>query len=311
MTHPIKRDMAASVRQRLLNLSREQGEDFQRLLVRYAIERLLFRLSASPFKDRFMLKGAMLFTVWTDEPHRGTRDLDLWGRGVSDPVELADVFRDICSIGVEDGIVFDRQSVEASRIREDNTYAGFRVRFVATLAGARIWMQVDVGYGDAISPGPDDIEYPTILEMPAPRILAYPREVTIAEKLQAMVTLGITNSRLKDFYDIAELSIRFDFEGERLAMAIRSTFARRDTPVPTESPIGLTPEYYDDPSRQAQWRGFLRRSAAADGTVTLHETVERIVAFVLPPASAVAKGERFALFWPSGGPWRDQPLTVA
>lgn len=305
MTRRIKRDMAASVRQRLLNLSREQREDFQRLLVKYAIERLLYRLSMSQFSDRFMLKGAMLFTVWIDEPHRGTRDLDLWGKGTGDPDELAKVFHEICSIEVDDGIVFDPKSVEAWRIREDNMYAGVRVRFAAMLAGARVRMQVDVAYGDVIDPGPEEIEYPTILEMPAPRILAYPREVTVAEKLQAMVTLGITNSRMKDFYDIAELSMRFDFEGERLATAIRSTFARRDSPVPTETPIGLTSEYYADVARQRQWQSFLRNTAATDQTVTLPETVDRIKAFVLSALSAVAAAQPFKLFWSAGGPWRD------
>jgi predicted nucleotidyltransferase component of viral defense system len=298
--------MAASVRQRLLNLAHERNEEFQRVLIRYAIERLLYRLSLSEFSDRFMLKGAMLFSVWTDEPHRGTRDLDLWGRGASEPEDLVDVFKRICAVAADDGVLFDPSSVMAARIREDNIYAGVRVRFVADLAGARIPMQVDVGYGDAIDPPPEEIEYPTLIDMPPPRIKAYPREVTVAEKLQAMVSLGITNSRLKDFYDLAELSRRFDFDGERVTAAIRSTFARRDSAVPVEPPAGLTPEYYEDPARQAQWRGFLRRTAATDTTLVLAEVVERIRTFALPPMSAVASDEPFGLVWNSGGPWRER-----
>jgi predicted nucleotidyltransferase component of viral defense system len=298
--------MAESVRQRLLNLSRERGEEFQRVLVRYAIERFLYRLSLSEFGDRFTLKGAMLFSVWIDEPHRGTRDLDLWGRGSSEPEELVDVFRRICAVSVDDGVQFDASTVAAARIREDNIYAGVRVRFVATLAGARIPMQVDVGYGDSIDPPPEEIDYPTIIDMPPPRIKAYPREVTVAEKLQAMVAFGIANSRLKDFHDIAELSRRFDFDGERVAAAIRSTFARRDSAVPVEPPAGITPEYYEDPARQAQWRGFLRRAAATDPTLTLHEVVEQIRAFALPPLNAVAIDEPFELVWRPGGPWRQR-----
>ncbi len=306
MTKRGRKDVGASVRQRLLNESRNAGEEFQRTLVRYAIERLLYRISISEHADRFMLKGAMLFTVWTSEPHRGTRDLDLWGRGGADPQELVDVFRSICVVQVDDdGIAFDPETVSAERIREENIYAGVRVRFAGTVSGARVPMQVDIGYGDAIDPPPETIDYPTILDMPAPRILAYPREVVVAEKLQAMVSLGMANSRLKDFHDIAELSRRFDFDGVRLTTAIKSTFERRGSSVPQEIPSGLTPEYYDDPSRQTQWRAFLRRTAATDQATTFASTVDEIRAFVLPLLETVGKGNPFVRRWPAGGPWRD------
>lgn len=300
-----KKDLAASVRQRLLDRSRRAGEEFQRTLVRYAIERLLYRITVSEHSERFMLKGAMLFMVWAEEPHRGTRDLDLWGKGAADPDELATVFREICSVGVQDdGITFDVESITAERIREDNIYAGVRVRFFGDLSGARVPMQVDIGYGDAIDPPPVRIEYPTILDMPAPVILAYPREVVVAEKLQAMVSLGIANSRLKDFHDIAELARRFVFDGERLITAIRSTFERRGSSVPEETPAGLTPEYYEDPSRQAQWRAFLRRTAATDQSSSFDSIVEEVRRFVLPPLEAAGRAEPFSGGWPAGGPWQ-------
>jgi hypothetical protein len=200
------KDVAASVRQRLLNLSRERGEDFQLTLIYYALERLLYRLSRSAARERFVLKGAMLFSVWSGAPHRATRDLDLLGKGPNDVGVLVKDFQEICWTPVEDdGLKFLAESVTGEEIRDGKEYEGVRLSFEARLGVARIPIQVDIGFGDVVLPKPVSLEYPTLLDFPAPRLLAYPRETVIAERFQSMVELGIANSRTKDFFDLWSL----------------------------------------------------------------------------------------------------------
>ena len=255
------RNLAASVRQRLLNLAKERQEDFQLVLTRYGLERTMYRLSRSKHRSQFVLKGALLFSLWSDVPHRATRDLDLLGRGASDIPRLGNIFREIIATEVEeDGLEFHQESVRGERIREDQEYAGVRIHFEANLAAARIFIQVDIGFGDAVIPDAEEMEYPTLLDFPKPRLLVYPREAVIAEKFQAMTMLGIANSRMKDFYDIWVLSRKFGFQGKALGEAIKATFARRETPLPTESPLALTQEFCDDQGKQAQWRAFINRA---------------------------------------------------
>ena len=219
--------MAASVRGRLLKLSRERREEFHGLLTRYALERLLYRLGLSGHREQFVLKGAMLFPLWKSEPHRPTRDLDLLGKGNPTIAHLEQVFGEVCRVSAgEDGIQFLPDTVVGVQIREDQVYEGVRIRLVARLAGATIPLQIDIGFGDVVTPAPTEVEYPTILDFPPPRLQAYPRETVIAEKLQAMVTLGIANSRMKDFYDVWVLAQSFAFEGDLLCRAIQATFAR-------------------------------------------------------------------------------------
>jgi len=235
------KNLAASVQRRLLNLARERGEDSYGLLTRFALERLTFRLAASEHGDRFVLKGAMLFAVWGGQPHRPTRDLDLLGSGTSDVPALMSVFRDVCRVEVEpDGLRFLPETVAGQVIREDDVYEGVRVTLRAMMGKARIPLQVDVGFGDAVYPDPEPVEIPALLEFPAPRLLAYPRESVVSEKLQAMTVLGIANSRMKDFYDIWALARGFAFEGAVLAQAIRRTFERRGTAVPARALSLLT-----------------------------------------------------------------------
>lgn len=227
-------NVAASVRQRLLNRAREEGEDFQRLPVRYALERLLHRMSLSDWHDQFVLKGAFTFLLWQGTLHRPTRDLDLMGYGSPEPRAVEDVFRAIAGMdeGSEDGLQFDPSSVTAAPIRDQAEYGRIRVTLIAHLGSARIPLQVDIGFGDAITPDPEPATFPALLEFPAPRIRIYPRETVIAEKLHGMVRFGIANTRMKDYYDLWFLSAHFPFEGATLQRAIRATFQRRGTALP-------------------------------------------------------------------------------
>jgi len=252
---------AASIRARLLNVAKAQGVDFNQVLVRFALERILYRLTQSPHADRFLLKGALLFTLWYDMPHRATRDADLLGFGASDLESVAQVFREIAAIAVDDGIVFDPASVSVEEIRKEAGYGGVRVVIAGELAKARCKTQIDVGFGDAVTPGSVDSVYPVLLaDMPAPQLRAYPTYTVVAEKLHAIALLGMTNSRVKDYFDLSVLLQRETFDADLLAQAIKATFERRGLAVPTELPIGLTDEFAHDPSRQALWHAFIRKN---------------------------------------------------
>ena len=252
------RNVGASVRQRLLNLAKARGQPLELLLTRYALERLLHRLSLSPHRERFVLKGALLLTTWFDEPHRATRDLDLLGFGDPSEDALLAVLREVMMIAVDDGVSFDTTKLKIQPIREDLDYGGSRLSTTALLSGARIPIVVDVGFGDAIEPGAEDIELPVLLDMPSPRLRAYPLETVIAEKLHAMVTLGMANSRMKDFYDVWMLTRAFTLDPNRLRRAVDATFARRDTSLLASVPEGLSDAFAADPGKQAQWHAFAR-----------------------------------------------------
>lgn len=254
-------DVGASVRARLLNVAKAQGVDFNQVLVRFALERILYRLAESPHAERFVLKGALLFTLWYDMPHRPTRDADLLGFGASDRDAVVQTFREIAAVAVEDGIVFDPTSVTAEEIRKEAGYGGMRVIIAGELAKARCKTQIDVGFGDAVTPAPVESVYPVLLaDLPAPRLRTYPTYTVIAEKLHAVAVLGMTNSRLKDYFDLAVLMERETLECELLAKAIRATFERRGMAVPQALPIGLSDEFAHDPSRQALWNTLLERN---------------------------------------------------
>lgn len=258
---PAEHGLAQSVRRRLLNRSRDTGEDYNLLLTRYAIERLLYRLSKSKHADTFVLKGAMLFTVWTGALHRPTRDLDLLGFGEPSEVRLAEVFREVCRQAVEDdGMSFDGDSVTAEPIRAEHAYAGIRLRLAAKLGNARLNVQVEVGFGDVVMPDARTEPFPTLLDLPAPQLRVYTPESVVAEKFEAMVSLGIANSRMKDFYDAWVLLEQFELDDAALAAAIRATFERRRTPIPSSAPVAFTDEFVTDPNKQRQWTAFLRRS---------------------------------------------------
>ncbi|MDP3083730.1 MAG: nucleotidyl transferase AbiEii/AbiGii toxin family protein [Rubrivivax sp.] len=255
------RDRAASVRARLLNVAKATGTDFNLVLVRFALERLLFRLSTSAYSDRFVLKGALLFTLWYDLPHRATRDADLLGFGPSDTGSMAGVFRDIASVAVDDGIDFDPASVRVGVIRKDAGYGGVRVTLNGKLANARCVAQVDVGFGDAVTPGPTDAVYPVLLDdLPAPRLRTYPVYTVVAEKLHAIVVLGMVNSRLRDYLDLVVIMEREALDEPTLALAIAATFQRRGTALPNAPPVGLSDEFALDPTRIALWQSLLKKN---------------------------------------------------
>lgn len=254
-------NLAASVRARLLNVAKAQESDFNQVLVRFALERILYRLTQSKYADRFLLKGALLFTLWYDMPHRATRDVDLLGFGASDLESVAQVFREIAAIAVDDGIVFDPASVAVEEIRKEAGYGGVRVVIAGELAKARCKTQIDVGFGDAVTPGPVDSVYPVLLDdLPAPRLRAYPTYTVVAEKLHAIALLGMTNSRVKDYFDLSVLLERETLDADLLAQAIKATFERRGMAVPTELPVGLTDEFAHDASRQALWQSFVKKN---------------------------------------------------
>lgn len=260
----MSKDLAASVRARLLNKAKAEQSDFNAVLVRYALERLLYRMSQSAHADSFLLKGAMLFTLWYDMPHRPTRDVDLLGFGPSDLASINKTFKDIASVVVDDGISFEPESVSAQEIRQEAGYAGARVLISAELAGAQVKTQVDIGFGDAVTPGPVRAVYPVMLDdFPAPILQTHPVYTVIAEKLHAIALLGMANSRLKDYLDISVLLERETLDTEILASAIAATFKRRGLAVPTELPIGLSDEFANDASRQALWRAFLKKNQLA------------------------------------------------
>jgi predicted nucleotidyltransferase component of viral defense system len=290
MTKSPPKDLGASVRARLSTLARERGEDFQLVLMRYANERLLFRLASSRHAQRFVLKGAALFTLWTGKPHRATRDLDLLGFGDPGVDHVREVFVEVLALDVaDDGIRFDLGSLTVGLIREEQEYGGVRVEIVARITNAQVRLQVDVGFGDAITPEANVVEFPPLLDFPAPRLRAYPRETVVAEKLEAMVQLGMANSRMKDFYDVAVLARHFDFEGEVLARAIHATFERRKTDLPTTTPIALTDAFAEEPTKKTQWSGFVRKAGVRDPG-SLAETIAAVRAFVEAPLVAAANG---------------------
>ena len=254
-------NLAASVRARLLNIAKTEGSDFNQVLVRFALERILYRLTRSPHADRFVLKGALLFTLWYDMPHRATRDVDLMGFGASDLASITQVFRDIAAITADDGIVFDPNSVIVQEIRKEAGYGGVRVIVAGELANARCRTQIDIGFGDAVTPGPVDSVYPVLLDdLPAPRLQAYPIYTVVAEKLHAIALLGMTNSRVKDYFDLSVMLERETLDDGLLAQAITATFERRGIAVPAELPVGLTDEFSNDHSRQALWNAFAKKN---------------------------------------------------
>ena len=296
-----KRNLPASVRQRLLTLSERRKEPFDLVLVRYGIERLLYRLSRSPHAENFLLKGAMLFAIWSDGTHRPTRDVDLLGFGPHDDETLKTIFTELCRLETEpDGLTFLPESVAAAPIREEAAYPGTRVTLEARLESARIRVQVDIGFGDVVTPAPEEITFPVLLDFPAPHLRAYPIYTVVAEKLEASVRLGEANTRMKDFFDLWFLSRKFPFEGELLKNAITRTFARREMPLSATVPLGLTPEFAT--LKTATWAAFTRRNALAP--VEMAATLDAIRAFAWPVMDAAANAAVFNENWNPSEGWQ-------
>jgi predicted nucleotidyltransferase component of viral defense system len=255
------RNTSASVRARLLNKARADQVDYQLLLTRYALERLLYRLSVSPEKDHFLLKGALLFDLWYDVPSRPTHDIDLLGFGIAEIPHLINVFQELCTQTVDDGVFFDLSSIKAHEIRKEANYSGIRISLIGLIDGAKCPVQIDVGYGDAVTPGPEYATYPVMfVEMPAPRLQVYPRYTVVAEKLEAIVTLGMANTRMKDYFDLFVILKNTQLDRMILTQAMSATLSRRGTAEPQKIPLGLTDQFAVDTQKNTQWRAFIARN---------------------------------------------------
>ncbi|WP_445368180.1 nucleotidyl transferase AbiEii/AbiGii toxin family protein [Methylomonas sp. BW4-1] len=297
------RNMGASIRDRLLNKARAEKLDYNLLLTRYTLERLLYRLSLSEQRDQFLLKGALLFDLWFDVPHRPTHDADFLGFGTAEIPHLEKVFQDICRIDAEDGIAFQPDSVKAAEIRKEANYAGVRVTLMGLLDSARCPVQIDVGFGDSVVPGPEDVFYPVILPgMDAPKIRAYPRYTVVAEKLEALTSLGMLNSRMKDFFDLWVLANHSNFEGALLVIAVTATFERRRTAIPQGVPIGLSDEFFTDSQKEKQWQGFLRKNALA--RLSLEKVISDLREFLLPVLATISTDGRLDRTWHAKNGWQ-------
>jgi predicted nucleotidyltransferase component of viral defense system len=298
-------NISQSVYRRLLNLSRAEVVDFNLILTRYGIERLLYRLSISEYTDRFILKGGSLFLVWMGQNYRVTRDADLLGYGPADIASITEVFSQLCEIAVEDvdGMRYLSETVKAVPIREDEEYDGIRVTLLGKLNNARIHIQIDVGFGDAVTPEPEMIEYPTLLDAPAPVLRAYSRYTMVAEKLETLVKFGMINSRMKDIYDLWLIKKLFDFDGPILRDAVNNTFKRRSTQLPERIPVTFTDEFRKDTGKQIQWRAFLRKSDPQVIPGNLDDTLGEIVEFLMPVMNAIQTGSDFRSTWNRDRAW--------
>ncbi len=294
-----KKNVGHSISQRLLHRSKVNKEDFNLLLSRYGMERFLYRLSISRYNDRFILKGASLFLVWKGQSYRVTRDVDLLSFGSPDVEVFADVFREICEVNCpqDDGMSYIADSLRIEEIREDNEYDGMRIKLNGFLSQAKIPLQIDIGFGDVVTPAPETVEYPTFFDDPAPRMKAYPRYTLVAEKLEAMVRLGIANSRMKDFYDIWLLSKLFGFDGVILSQAIANTFSRRQMKLPLAMPFAFTASFYEDSQKRVQWTAFVRKSKPNIPVGNLAEVIEELSKFIMPVMNALRAEVSFQSNW--------------
>jgi len=299
MTTP--KNIPASVRQRLLNRAKSDRRPFNELLQYYAMERFLYRLSQSVHVDRFILKGALMLRVWRSPELRPTMDIDMLGITSNQEADIVAQVQDILTVDVEtDGLAFDPASIQAERITEDADYEGIRIRFLGALGSARINMQIDIGFGDIVYPEPEESDLPTMLNSPAPRLLCYSRESSIAEKFEAMVKLGMLNSRMKDFYDIWLLSRQYDFDGPRLTEAIRLTFERRGTKMPAE--IDAFTESFIE-AKQTQWAAFRKRLGQEHVPILFKEIAASVDSFLSPIVAVFSSGKQSPTNWTAPGPW--------
>ena len=302
-----ERNPAASLQQKLRNHAKATGDDVALVLVRYLNERFLYRLSLSPYRDRFVLRGATLFTVWNGEPHRATRDIDLLAVGDSSPATVRKVIEAVCAQPVddEDGVVFLPDTLHVEERAEGQIYQGLHIEMAATLSAARLRLEIDIAFGEAVVPPPQEIDLLSLLEKPAPRLRAYQKETAVAEKCQALTTLGMINTRMKDFYDLWYLSRAYAFEGTRFYAALQATFTRRETAYPADGlPLALTTIFAEDELKQQQWRAFLGKASLRQGVPELAPVIQQIRSFLQPPLSALSDNVEFSLHWSPENGWR-------
>lgn len=301
----IDEGLAQSVKTRLVQHAHAVEVDPNLVLIRFATERFLYRLARSTYAERFVLKGALLLLVWLGKAIRPTRDADLLGLGNFGTDELKKVFSEICVVEVEpDGLRFDSSSIDVHAIRPDDAYGGQRVTLLGYLGRARLKIQVDVGLGDAVTPSPEWLQYPVLLDQPAPWLLAYRPETAIAEKLHAMVVLGSRNSRLRDFFDIRALAAKRAFDQAPLTSAVHATFQRRGTPIPESAPLALTESFAIADDKQVQWRAFVRKSGLSGMPLDFEVIVADVARFLVPVLETMQRMDGPPRRWPPGGPWK-------
>lgn len=299
------KNLAASTHQRLLNIAKDSSRPFNELLQHFAIERFMYRLSKSSYANRFILKGALMFSAWSGPGSRPTMDIDFLGKIENDLEVITASLKTACDVEVEaDGMYFDTDTVTATRITEDSEYEGVRARIQGNLGNARISLQVDIGFGDSIVPGPCKITYPVLLDFPSPELNGYTMESSIAEKFQAMVKHGVLNSRMKDFYDIWVLSRKFNFNGETLARAVKATFKNRKTPIVAETAV-FDQAFANDGDKSIQWQGFIKKAKLTSAPKDFEIVVTAIKSFLEPLAISLAKDRPFRNTWNAPGPWRE------
>jgi len=298
-------NIRASIRARLENKAREIDRPFAEVLQHYGMERFLYRFGRSKYTDKFVLKGALLFTVWQIPQRRTTLDIDFLARYDNQVTSIETVMKDVCGVAVEpDGLIFDAKTVQGRKIKEDADYEGVRIKFIGLLERSRISMQIDVGFGDVIHPGIKVIDYPVILDLPKPHLNGYPAESVVSEKFEAMVKLGAVNSRMKDFYDVWLIIHQFNFDGLSLAGALKKTFDHRKTDIPGGKPLLVQEIYNEESDRQALWKIFLTKGNIKHVPEKLSTIVKEIEGFLFEPISALHKGIKFNKEWKPSGPWK-------
>lgn len=296
------KNLPASIQDRLMSQARENDRPFNEVLQYFAIERFLYRLAQSQYSREFVLKGALLFRVWGLPAFRPTRDIDLLGNTVNEVGNLTNIIREVCKGNVQDdGMFFDPETVIGERIKEDADYEGVRIRFVGLLGKTRVHLQIDVGFADVVSPKPVQIKYPVLLPFPEPELRSYPPESVVAEKFQAMIYLGLINSRMKDFYDLWAMSNQFVFSGNLLQEAIRKTFANRKSNIPEELPVALSEQFARD--KQVQWSAFLKTTGIKDAPERIKSVQERLQNFLLPVLHSLRAGKIINKDWNPDGYW--------
>ena len=304
MTPARPKNIAASVLGRLKNLSNQSNDDYLLILERFVAERFLYRLGESPHRENFVLKGAMLLALWGGGAYRPTRDLDFTAYGNSWGEHVLGLLRDICSISVEDGVIFNSERISLVPIRDQAVYNSFRAKLKASIGKARIPLRLDIGFGNAIQPSPIDSKYSTLLDHPPPRIRIYPREAFVAEKLHAMVVFGERNSRYKDFYDLYTISGYFAFDGRSLIEAVRATFQLRGTSFSDETPVALTPQFFANVDRAQDWVRYIQRGPLRGAPADFGVVGERLAEFLGEIWPEFSQESKFSGKWRAGGPWQ-------
>jgi len=298
-------NIEASIKDQLQNNAKETNRPFAEVLQYYGMERFLYRVSQSKYTDKLILKGALMFTVWHVPERRITLDIDFLARYDNQIASIEKIIKDVCKTTVvQDGLAFDPANVKGQRIKEDADYEGVRVKFLGLLARSRIPMQIDIGFGDSIYPKAKEIEYPVILDLPKPRIKGYPAESVISEKFEAMVKLGLLNSRMKDFYDIWLMMRQFKFSGQKLVEALKRTFKHRKTPLPEKSPLFAEEIYDENSDQQTLWKAFLAKGEIQHAPEKLSIVAYNIEGFLIQPIQMIAKKEKLNKVWEATGKWR-------